>query len=66
MPLLTPRLLPAWLPGLTASVVGHENGGRYLQTSANDTPMLVLVFEVLELACGPQHLRMVIGKAKGF
>jgi flagellar motor switch protein FliM len=30
---------------LTASVVGHENGGRYLQTSASDTPMLVLVFE---------------------
>lgn len=30
---------------LTAGIVGHENGGRYLQTSANDTPMLVLVFE---------------------
>lgn len=30
---------------LTAAVVGHENGGRYLQTSASDTPMLVLVFE---------------------
>ncbi len=30
---------------LSASVVGHENGGRYLQTSASDTPMLVLVFE---------------------
>lgn len=30
---------------LSASVVGHENGGRYLQTSASDTPMLVLVFQ---------------------
>jgi flagellar motor switch protein FliM len=30
---------------LTASIVGHENGGRYLQTSAADTAMLVLVFE---------------------
>jgi len=30
---------------LTAAVVGHENGGRYLQTSASDTAMLVLSFE---------------------
>lgn len=30
---------------LTSSVVGHENGGRYLQTSASDTAMLVLSFE---------------------
>lgn len=30
---------------LTSAVVGHESGGRYLQTSASDTPMLVVVFE---------------------
>jgi flagellar motor switch protein FliM len=29
----------------TASVIGRENGGRYLQTSASDTIMLVGVFE---------------------
>lgn len=30
---------------LSASLVGHESGGRYLQTSARDTVMLVAVFE---------------------
>lgn len=30
---------------LTASVVGRESGGRYLQTSASDTVMLVAIFE---------------------
>jgi flagellar motor switch protein FliM len=30
---------------LTASVVGHENGGRYLQTSASDAAMLVVTLE---------------------
>lgn len=30
---------------LQATVIGRENGGRYLQTSASDTAMLVAVFE---------------------
>jgi flagellar motor switch protein FliM len=30
---------------LSAALVGHESGGRYLQTSARDTVMLAAVFE---------------------
>ncbi len=30
---------------LAPSIIGRENGGRYLQTSASDTVMLVAVFE---------------------
>ena len=30
---------------LTVSLVGHESGGRYLQTSARDTVMFVAAFE---------------------
>ncbi len=30
---------------LRASIIGRETGGRYLQTSASDTPMLIGVFE---------------------
>jgi flagellar motor switch protein FliM len=33
-------------PALRASIIGHENGGRFLQTSPKDAIMLVLALEV--------------------